>query len=668
MVALFAATTLVACTDKPNVPGTGGLQISTKEVNVSEIGGEYTIVLTSPGAWKATVNMEAKEWLSVPATSGSGGSGMEVIIKVAPLKEGQTTEGVVTFALASGEGQISAKFIRGKAAYGRSGDSTVLVELYNATQGKTWRVRWDFSAPINTWDSITTEVIDGQLRVTEIRLNNVNVSSSRKPSEYKPLPEQFGYLSELRVLDLGQAERDHTTSGVYKITGKLPVSMGEIKTLRKVNLAYNQFDGPIPAGLLDNENIEILDLQLNKLSGEVPAMDNAKALKTLRLNGNKLSGIIPASLSGLVNLEMVDLARNAFTGAIPSFNAMKKLRHLDISNNATYAEQTQEAVDQVGFGYYTYVSGGLDGTVALDGLSELSYVNLAGCCLKASPKVTNCPQIKDLYLSNNAVGALDASIFNLPSCQNLYLDNAGITTLPEITDLSNAKTLKLQDNPITTIPESLKKATKLVALDLCRTECEVLPDIFGEMTLMEDFQMAYSKNKDAKYRGKLKSIPASVWTMPALKVLCIHMNNIESQLPARLPAFTKNMVIFNLSFNKFTGSIHAVGDLARAEWILLSVNGFTGTLPENMGDLQQVNSFAVDDNYLTGSLPVSVIKCPRIENLHLLENNFDGVIPYEVWNDKRFSDTWHGHTHIVPQRDGKKFQLETKPVTSSVVR
>lgn len=662
MIALFAITTFVACTD--NNTDTGGMKASTESVQVSELGDISTIVISSPGPWKATVNEEAREWLTVKPATGGGGSGIEVDVATTRYQEGETLEGVVTFALVSGEGQVKVKFQRGKVAHTRNSDSSALAALYNVTQGATsWRLRWDLNAPINTWDSIKTEVINGELRVVEVNLGGVNLSNSKTK---EPLPEQLGYLSELRVLDLSQEPHDYTVTGKFNITGSIPLALADLKNLEKLDLAYNELSGPIPVEILNNPKLAVLNLQLNnKLSGQIPAeISNAKALKELRLASNSFEGIIPGSLMDLSGLEVLDISRNKLSGAVPNFGVLKNLNRLDISYNAKYITTVEATMDKESFTFNVYSSGGFTGSVEIADFPNLTYVNLAGCNFKTSPKVNNCPKINDLYLADNAIGALDASIFNLPSCANFYLDNAGITSLPEVTDMSNAQNLYLQHNYIKEIPLSLKKATKLVRMYLGTNDFEVLPDIFGDMKAMEDFQMAYGKErgdvKEDEFKGKVKSVPASLWTMPSLKILLIHMNRIEGQLPARLTDYAQ-MVTFNISFNRFDGSIHAIADLKRAEWVLITANKFNSTLPENFGDMRQISALGADDNYLTGGLPASMAKCPSLGTVHLFNNCLDGVVPYEVFSDERWQNKWYAPTYILPQRDGFGLTVQITP-------
>ncbi|XP_063941443.1 receptor-like protein 46 [Daucus carota subsp. sativus] len=78
-----------------------------------------------------------------------------------------------------------------------------------------------------------------------------------------------------------------------------------------------------------------LDLSSNKLSGDIPvSLGNLKGLKLLNISNNKLSGYIPQSFGDLESIETLDLSRNNIVGTIPqSFTKLKQISVLDVSNN-----------------------------------------------------------------------------------------------------------------------------------------------------------------------------------------------------------------------------------------------------------------------------------------------------------------------------------------------
>ena len=79
---------------------------------------------------------------------------------------------------------------------------------------------------------------------------------------------------------------------------------------------YGVFTGVTPAG---NVQLTGLDLAENRLSGEIPLeLGNLAHLEALSLRDNQLTGEIPAQLSNLYNLNSVHLAGNQLTGCLPA--------------------------------------------------------------------------------------------------------------------------------------------------------------------------------------------------------------------------------------------------------------------------------------------------------------------------------------------------------------
>ncbi|MED6185033.1 hypothetical protein PIB30_053116 [Stylosanthes scabra] len=79
-----------------------------------------------------------------------------------------------------------------------------------------------------------------------------------------------------------------------RISGEIPVAMGELKSLVLLNLSHNMFSGEIPSCLGNLSNLEALDLSLNNLSGKIPTeLTELTFLEFFNVSFNELSGPIP---------------------------------------------------------------------------------------------------------------------------------------------------------------------------------------------------------------------------------------------------------------------------------------------------------------------------------------------------------------------------------------
>ena len=51
------------------------------------------------------------------------------------------------------------------------------------------------------------------------------------------------------------------------IKGPIVERLGKLMQIKSINLSFNYFDGEIPIGLIENENLELLYVHVNNLSG-----------------------------------------------------------------------------------------------------------------------------------------------------------------------------------------------------------------------------------------------------------------------------------------------------------------------------------------------------------------------------------------------------------------
>ncbi|CAN6709855.1 unnamed protein product [Malus baccata var. baccata] len=186
------------------------------------------------------------------------------------------------------------------------------------------------------------------------------------------IPNSLGHLCKLKVLDLSNNHfMVRRPSEIFEslsrcgpdgikslslrytnISGPIPMSLGNLSSLEKLDISGNQFSGSFTEilGLVKG-----MDLSCNFLSGEIPeGLSSLLALQSLNLSNNNFTGRIPSKIGNMVQLESLDFSMNKLHGGIPpSMTTLTFLSHLNLSyNNLTgrIPESTQlQSLNQSSF-------------------------------------------------------------------------------------------------------------------------------------------------------------------------------------------------------------------------------------------------------------------------------------------------------------------------------
>jgi hypothetical protein len=139
------------------------------------------------------------------------------------------------------------------------------------------------------------------------------------------IPPSLGNCQNLLVLALSQ---NH-------LSGPIPKEVLSISSLSMyLVLSENQLTGSLPFEVGKLVNLGYMDISKNRLSGEIPSsLGSCESLEHLYLDGNFLQGPISESLRYLRALQDLNLSHNNLTGQIPKFLGDLKLQSLDLSFN-----------------------------------------------------------------------------------------------------------------------------------------------------------------------------------------------------------------------------------------------------------------------------------------------------------------------------------------------
>ncbi|KAK8329584.1 hypothetical protein V6Z11_A11G343600, partial [Gossypium hirsutum] len=141
------------------------------------------------------------------------------------------------------------------------------------------------------------------------------------------IPDCWNHWQNLGLLNLGS----------NSLTGKIPPSLGHIN-LSMLNLRNNSMFGALPS-TLQNSSLIMLDFSENHFNGSVPEWigDKHSRLKVLSLRSNHFDGHIPHRICDLQYLQNLDLAHNNISGTIPKcFSNLTAMANRSNQSNYIY--------------------------------------------------------------------------------------------------------------------------------------------------------------------------------------------------------------------------------------------------------------------------------------------------------------------------------------------
>ncbi|CAI9268316.1 unnamed protein product [Lactuca saligna] len=272
------------------------------------------------------------------------------------------------------------------------------------------------------------------------------------------------------------------------LTGEIPPSICELKSLQILDLSFNNMSGTLPSclGILSN-SLVYLDLRRNNFQGKMMnGFMPGSLLENLDLSENRFTGQLPRSLMNCINLEFLSLGDNAFHDVFPSWlgtlsklqvlvlrsnklygpiqgsSQFPKLRIIDLSNNNFSGQlhqnhfQTWHAMSSNHLG----VSSVMESNIS----SKHVHTNWPYTVTLTHKGVrTEYPHILTIDMSidlscNHFEGEIPQSLQHLRGLQSLNLSNNHFTgrILPSLRNLTNLEALDLSRNNLSgEIPQQL---------------------------------------------------------------------------------------------------------------------------------------------------------------------------------------------------------------------
>ncbi|KAK9127374.1 hypothetical protein Syun_016171 [Stephania yunnanensis] len=478
-----------------------------------------------------------------------------------------------------------------------------------------------------------------------------------------PIPLSFGAFCKLKELSLSRnnisGEITEFVNGISlcrpnsllefldlgytKLTGNLPYSIGNLKSLRSLYLYQTSMNGTIPKSLGQLSELELLDLSLNAWDGELtedhfanlanliglhisfdekppkPLFFNLSSnwvcpftkLSYLKLNNCQLGPLFPSWLRNLNRLRFIMLENVGISYKIPNWfpKIYPSLPALDLSNNQIRGKVPLE------------LRNGLKST-------KMRMLNLRGNLFSGTIPLNineTMPNLLFLSLSNNLIeGSIPSSICNLKQLTAVSLSSNNLSgELPQECwkDLESLEVIDLSNNHMSgKVPISIWSAPQLSILSL-------------------------SKN------GFSGNLPPNLKTLGPLRVIDLGENSLSGNLPMWMGKRLPHLEILRLRSNSFSGFIHEHHCLLHSLRILdLAHNGLSGTIPHCFGNfsgmatVDPTNPFSIypmviNSHEFVDRVNVWITKGIELEYngtlaflkcIDLSHNAFSGEIPTEI--------------------------------------
>ncbi|KAL1638869.1 hypothetical protein SLS58_008453 [Diplodia intermedia] len=422
----------------------------------------------------------------------------------------------------------------------------------------------------------------------------------------KELPVGLRRLEGLTILNLS---RNRLRNDSFEV-------ISQIGSLRELRIAENDLEGDLPESISALMNLEVLELQGNRIARLPDALRGLVNLRVLNVNTNGMSSL-PMEVLAALPLAELFASKNALRGAFfpETVTEMPRLQTLDLSGNALTSL----------------------GSSALS-MPALKSLNLSINRIETLPDLTGWTSLLTLLIEENKLSEFPTGFTSLKALKQANFNGNNISKLePEIGQMENLDLLTLAANPLrerkflTMNAEDLKADLKKrhnatagggdgsnEAGDAEESANGIIPT--NSMWAMKPNGLLDLSSKQLAVLHENEFAPVA----PACRQLVMH-HNWYTYIPDAVSLAT-NITLLDLSNNRLTTtftdevSLPALRDLRLAANKLPSLDFLVAHL-----DAPKLHSLDVSANHITGTLPPLRARFPQLTTLLASDNGIDDV-------------------------------------------
>ncbi|KAK3160432.1 hypothetical protein QOZ80_1BG0059380 [Eleusine coracana subsp. coracana] len=468
--------------------------------------------------------------------------------------------------------------------------------------------------------------------------------------------------SRLRVLSLprtsicgpicGSLSRIHSLTEINlqynKVHGQIPESFADLISLSVLRLTHNLLEGWFPTGIFQNHNLTAIDISYNfDVSGSLPDFLSHGALIEMLVSNTNFSGSIPGSIRNLKSLNKLGVAVGDSSQVLPSsIGELVSLSLLEVSGTGLIGEIPSWIANLTSLLVLQFTNCGLSGQVPsfIGNLRNLTRLQLYACNFSSQipPHLFNLTQLEVLNIhSNNFIGSIKlSSFFKLPNLVSLNLSNNKLSVVDgednsSCAPIKRMDTLRLASCNISKLPNILKHIRWIQFLDL--SENRISGDI--PQWALKNWNYMHILNLSYNQFSNVHDL-----VLPGhLSIVDLSFNQFKGPIPTPGP----NIQLLDCSNNQFSSMpLKFASQLIRFSYFKASGNNLSGNIPSSICEATRLVLIDLSYNNLSGSIPSCLMAdINYLSVLNLKSNRLQGVLPHNAQHGcgleaLDFSDNW----------------------------